>query len=662
MADRSLFDHYTAWMANDWVENSRKIIDSYYKGNDADRRYLWTLLAPRIAFGTAGLRSEMLPGFAHINHVTIRQTALGISSYLQQQQGDESRRHGVIVGRDHRAMLQSGSRFNSTQKAHPRSCLDNRFSSESFAKLTVAVLRSEGFEVKYLGECHTPLVSFAVSREQAAAGIMITASHNPRTYNGLKVYWRTGCQINSPYDEGVAEAIRQNLDPPSHACVRSLEEQQIEKDLRLADTLKRKYLDTLRERASLLRCKRLDKVLVTPLHGVGANIIGETLRFLTSSTCNHFVTWVDAQKLPDPAFPTVPYPNPEEHGALDLAIQQADLEDIPTILAVDPDADRFAAAQSTEEGWHQFTGNEMGILLAVHILEKRLDWHCLSRSHRAHVAMLTTTVSTLALQTIAGVEGFYCEETLTGFKYLAPRAQELEQQGYKVVFAFEEALGYMFSDVVYDKDGVAALLEFLCAKETWKHDQDLTPLQKLHTLYERYGFFADANTYLVSASAELTNTVFENIRESQRLQGAGNRRKPAVVDGRLCRSYRDLTLGIDTTEPDGRPTLPVDPNTHMISCEIDDGRFTVRASGTEPKVKLYVESRGASRHDAQQKANELQRAVIVRPSKSNLCTTYLKYTRFPRNALTATKLFTRVWFNEAIAPMIVKCDAQEIKE
>lgn len=138
----------------------------------------------------------------------------------------------------------------------------------------------------------------------------------------------------------------------------------------------------------------------------------------------------------------------------------------------------------------------------------------------------------------------------------------------------------------------------------------MTPMQKLDSIYRKYGYYADANTYVVSPSAATTNAAFTAIRKAQKELGAGTKEKPAVLAGKVCKSYRDLTTGVDTSTADMKPTLPVDSKTHMVSCEVDDARFTVRGSGTEPKVKLYVESRGTSMEDAQQKADALQRAII----------------------------------------------------
>lgn len=271
-----------------------------------------------------------------------------------------------------------------------------------------------------------------------------------------------------------------------------------------------------------------ERFVFTALHGVGTDPLMNALEIIFgSSDC---AVQVREQMSADPDFPTVQFPNPEEEGALDMAMRNAEESSCRTILAVDPDADRFATAERLPNGdWHRFTGNQVGILLAAFVLE-RLPLDSLEHSHRAKIAMLASTVSTGMVKAVAEREGFYYEETLTGFKWMSSRAQELEKQGYNVQFAFEEALGYMFPQVVYDKDGISTLAMFLTARSSWA-DDNLTPYQKLHKLYQKYGYFADANTYAVSPSPDITDKVFASVRNSQKALGAGTAEKPAVLTG-----------------------------------------------------------------------------------------------------------------------------------
>jgi phosphoglucomutase len=313
---------------------------------------------------------------------------------------------------------------------------------------------------------------------------------------------------------------------------------------------------------------------------------------------------VAEQAHPDPEFPTVSFPNPEEKGALRLSSREAADAGTDVIIANDPDADRFSAAERVGAGggdFQQFTGNQLGVLLASHVFETYTG-------DVKKLAMLSSTVSSRMLSRMASVEGFHFVETLTGFKWLGNVAQDLQREGWDAAFAFEEAIGYMFPSIVWDKDGIAAAAVFLTAWQRW-HAQGLTPRSKLQQLYERYGYFADANTYVISPSPDITNTVFTAIRQ---LHPSGSGR-PEKVGARKVLRWRDLTLGFDSAAapPEHRPTLPVDPGAQMITCELeDDVVFTVRGSGTEPKIKFYIEATAKSAEQAQARADGTLRDLL----------------------------------------------------
>jgi phosphoglucomutase len=292
----------------------------------------------------------------------------------------------------------------------------------------------------------------------------------------------------------------------------------------------------------------------------------------------------------------VKFPNPEEKGALDVAKWSADRHAIDLILATDPDADRLAVAERVDGKWYHYTGNQLGILLASHILDKYTK-------PREELAMLSSTVSSRMLAVMAEKEGFYHEETLTGFKWMGNVALYVDQQGYDCRFAFEEAIGYMIPGVVHDKDGVAAAATFLTAVVQWQQ-HGLTPWKKLQQLYSTYGYFEDANTYLISPSPAVTEQAFEYVRSL-------GSPYPTQLGKRKVYKWRDLTKGYDSSTEDNEPRLPVDPESQMITCEVDgDVRFTVRGSGTEPKIKFYIEARCETSESAKQRANELLKELL----------------------------------------------------
>lgn len=289
------------------------------------------------------------------------------------------------------------------------------------------------------------------------------------------------------------------------------------------------------------------------------------------------------QAEPDPEFPTVRFPNPEEKGALDLAIATANKHNLSLVLANDPDADRFAAAEKLPSGdWKVFTGNQLGVLFAAHTLDAyRLGAKSIDKTTK--LAMLASTVSTQMLQAMATVECFHYEETLTGFKWLGNQALILQERGYDALYAFEEAIGYMFTSVVHDKDGIAAASVFIAMAQKWAKE-GLTVHGKLEQLYKKYGYFESANSYFISPDPALTKKVFAGIRSL-------GKPHPTTVGSQNITWWRDLTEGLDSATADGKPVLPVDPSSQMITCKLEGGvRFTVRGSGTEPKIKSEINS------------------------------------------------------------------------
>ena len=316
----------------------------------------------------------------------------------------------------------------------------------------------------------------------------------------------------------------------------------------------------------------------TPMHGVGLVPMEAILKTLGS---HDRMVVVPNQAQPNGEFPTVEYPNPEETGALDLAKATADQHNVRLILANDPDADRFAVAEKLDHGsWHQYTGDQVGILLADYLVQRMKP--CKTDDEW----MLTTAVSSQMLSVHAEAHELAVEETLTGFKWLGNRALELKNKGKTVRFAYEEALGYMFPDVVYDKDGIAAAVVFLRACKTWPLR---SPWARLQELYRRYGYFETINTYWRSPNIATTSAVFDRVRS------IGDP-YPKLVGRRAVLRWRDLTTGYDSSTDDHIPDLPVSRSSQMITCWLEklDGidygiRFTVRASGTEPKIKIYLE-------------------------------------------------------------------------
>ncbi|KAI5952896.1 hypothetical protein KGF54_003763 [Candida jiufengensis] len=578
-------------LAQDWISidpnptTSKEIKDLL---DNEEYAKLSSKLYPRIAFGTAGLRSSMESGFAHMNDVTVLQASQGLVEFLKSKFDNPS----IVVGYDH------------------------RYHSQRYGELLASVALLKGFTVYYLGSVknlskesielsqskyendnnasrdyvHTPLVPFAIDTLKASGGVMITASHNPANDNGYKVYYNNGCQIIPPIDSDISDSIEHNLKPWNDQVwnitgnfTKGLEDGRLKV---VRDEIIEQYVSGVKEK--LLKHNELNfKFVYTPMHGVGLDTFAKCMKLFNKSD----YTVVPEQAHPDPAFPTVSFPNPEEKGALDLAIKLANEDKISLVIANDPDADRFSCAVVDKNGkYKQLTGNEIGFLFAMYIIENtpRLD---LSNTY-----LLNSTVSSQILKSMANKDGFHYLDTLTGFKWIGNKAIDLTNEGYKVPFAFEEAIGFMF-DLIHDKDGVSAAIVFLQLYQQWFSSGKVNVFDKLEEGYKKYGWFKDLNGYYRLNDLSLTNKIFKNIRESY-----SPKEYPIAIGDFKVITWRDLTVGYDSTTSNTKPILPIDPHNQMITAILEpieksnkdkdlSVRFTCRGSGTEPKIKIYVEGK-----------------------------------------------------------------------
>ncbi|KAK0155964.1 Phosphoglucomutase-2 [Merluccius polli] len=519
----------------------------------------------RMVFGTAGLRAAMGPGVSCMNDLTIIQTTQGFCRYLEQCFADLKER-GVVIGFDARAHPASGG------------------SSKHFASLAAAAFTSQGVPVHLFSDITpTPFVPFAVSHLGLCAGVMVTASHNPKEDNGYKVYWDNGAQIVSPHDKGIAQAIEENLEPWPQAW----DAEEAAKSSLLQDPyqdIHTQYFMAIQQHChhrDINKCSEV-KFVHTSVHGVGHTFVQAA--FKAFDLRPPFA--VEEQKDPDPEFPTVKYPNPEEgEGVLTLSFALADREGANVVLANDPDADRLAIAEKQKSGqWRVFTGNELGALLGWWMFrcwkEQNPDPAAVKSLH-----MLASTVSSKILRAIALKEGFHFEETLTGFKWMGNRARDLLNEGKSVLFAFEEAIGYMCSPCVLDKDGVSAaaiageMTSYLATK-------DISLSQKLTSIYEEYGYHITKNSYYICHDQDVIRSLF------QRLRNYGDQKDtyPTKCGDFSVTSVRDLTTGYDSNQPDKKAVLPTSSSSQMITFSFSNGGVaTMRTSGTEPKIKYYTE-------------------------------------------------------------------------
>ncbi|XP_004564343.1 phosphopentomutase [Maylandia zebra] len=561
--DAQLDQSIRQWLQYDKNPKTKSMVQDMVK--EGNMEALKKCFSSRMEFGTAGLRAAMGPGISCMNDLTIIQTTQGFCCYLEQSIGNLKER-GVVIGYDARAHPPSGG------------------SSKRFASLAAAVFISRGVPVHLFSDITpTPFVPFTVSHLGLCAGIMVTASHNPKQDNGYKVYWENGAQIVTPHDKGISKAIVENLEP----WPESWNTEEALKSTLLKDPyqdINTEYFKAIQKHCHHREINKKSEVKIvhTSVHGVGHTFVQSAFKAFDLRPPYA----VEEQKDPDPEFPTVKYPNPEEgEGVLTLSFALAEKEGASVVLANDPDADRLAIAEKQESGrWRVFSGNELGALLGWWLFRCWREQNSDAAAVK-NLYMLSSTVSSKILRAIALKEGFHFEETLTGFKWMGNRARDLLDQDKTVLFAFEEAIGYMCSPSVLDKDGVSAaaiageMISFLATKK-------ISLSQQLTTIYEEYGYHISKNSYFICHDQEVIRSLFERLRN----YGGTKDSYPTECGRFAIDAVRDLTTGYDSNQPDKKAVLPTSSSSQMITFTFSNGGVaTMRTSGTEPKIKYYTE-------------------------------------------------------------------------
>ena len=477
-----------------------------------------------LVFGTAGMRGVRGAGPMRMNRVMVRVVATAIAQeLLSDNERDEPPL--VVVG------------------------YDARHKSQIFAQDTVRVLAAHGVSsLIFPRPAPTPVLAYTSLSKKAKAGIMVTASHNPAEDSAYKVYWEDGAQIVSPIDLKIAQRI-DFKNPPSEEALADYEDVNILKD---DNGSIQKYVDFASSSVSP-ESKREIKQIYTPLHGVGKEVFVDV--FQKAGFEN--LTVVKSQAEPDPDFPTVSFPNPEEEGALDLAIELAVEKNADLVLANDPDADRLAVVVNHKDNWCRLNGNEIGVLLAEHIL---------SKGQGEDRLVVTTVVSSRLLSKIADFHKVKYAETLTGFKWIVRPG--LEDKNSRFVFGYEEALGFALGDSVRDKDGITSALAFAELAAELKAE-DKTVMDLLDELWNRHGVHKTALfTKRLDAETDISADFMSPWRTS-----------PPERIGEFV-----VIESIDLLTPESGL-----PATDALVFNILNGRIVIRPSGTEPMVKAYVE-------------------------------------------------------------------------
>ena len=543
-----------SWLAGDFDEETKsKILEL----KNSDPAGLEDAFYKNLEFGTGGLRGVMGVGTNRMNRYTVGMATQGLANYILKHA--EGKDVSVCVS------------------------YDSRNNSELFARITADVLSANGLHVYIFdGIRPTPELSYAIRKTGSIAGVMVTASHNPKEYNGYKAYWNDGAQITSPVDAEIIAEVAKVSDP---SLVRFTKGEGSGKIELMGSEMDENYmsdiLSLMLSPESRARHKDL-KIVYTPLHGCGVRLVPECLRRLGFENVYH----VAAQDVSDGNFPTVASPNPEEPAAMKMALEEADRQGADLVMATDPDADRMGIAVRDNDGrLVQLNGNQTASIMTYYILTR---WKELGKLDSTKYICKTVVTSQL-LADIAASFGVKCYNVLTGFKYIGEVVRRNEGKG-EFICGGEESYGFNVGEFVRDKDApVACSVVAECA--AWAADQGLTLYQLLQKIYSEYGYRKESLVSLVrkgKSGAEEIQKIMADMRQNPPKEICGSK----------------VVKVIDYLEPE--KTGLVKSNVLQFFSEAGDV-VSVRPSGTEPKIKFYF---GAKGDDADEKLKALRAQFV----------------------------------------------------
>ena len=529
--DQETKDHILELMEN----NQDELLDSFYRD---------------LEFGTGGLRGIMGVGTNRMNKYTIGMATQGLANYLKKSFPGEELKAAVAY--------------------------DSRNNSAYFARITTEVLSANGVKVYFFDSLRpTPELSFAIRHLKCHTGIVITASHNPKEYNGYKAYWQDGAQMIAPHDKNVIREVQAITDPgkvkfaPDNALIESIGTDVDEAYLSMITSLSVSP-------ESIKRQENL-KIVFSPIHGTGITLVPAILKKFGFKN----VHIVEEQATPDGNFPTVVYPNPEEADALSLALKKAKDIDADILLGTDPDSDRVGIAVKNNFGeWQLLNGNQTGSLLINYMINA---WKEKSKLTGKEFVVKTIVTSDI-IEKIAAANNVKFYNTLTGFKYIAAKIQELEGKE-QFIAGGEESYGYLIGDSVRDKDAIASCA-FICEMAAYAKDQGVTLFDMMTDMYIKYGFYKEqliSITKKGKSGAEEIQAMMKDLRENP----------PKSLAGSNVIRLKDYDAGIEKDLTSGKEEKISLPRENVLQFLTEDGSLiSARPSGTEPKIKFYFSVNG----------------------------------------------------------------------
>lgn len=571
-------ENYKQWCTDPYFDADTKAELEAIKNNTdeiEDRFYR------QLEFGTGGLRGVIGAGTNRMNIYTVRQATQGLANYILSQNGQEK---GVAIAYDSRRM------------------------SPEFAEEAALCLNANGIKAYVFESLRpTPELSFAVRELDCISGIVLTASHNPREYNGYKVYWEDGAQITPPHDKNILAEVSWVISSgaaPGEQVKTMGKEEAVKAGLyrTIGTAIDDRYMEELKKQSihpEIIKEMAKDiRIVYTPLHGTGNIPVRRVLKELGFE----HVYVVKEQELPDGSFPTVAYPNPESPKAFELALKLAKEVDADIVLATDPDADRLGVyCKDTKSGEYvTFTGNMSGMLIAEYILRERTAIGTMPEKP----ALVETIVTTDMAKAIAEAYGVKLIEVLTGFKYIGEQIKLFEETGSNhYVFGLEESYGCLAGTYARDKDACVAVM-MLCEVASWCKKQGKTLWDEMLAMYEKYGYYREGLE---------TKTLkgIDGAAQIAQLMSDSRSNPPKTLGGFEVLAVRDYKEDTRRDMRTGEVTATGLPSSNVLYYELSQNAWCcVRPSGTEPKIKYYFGVKGASLEDAEKKLAALKEDLL----------------------------------------------------
>ncbi len=564
-------NEYQKWCTDPYFDEETK---AELKGIADDKAEIEDRFYRTLEFGTAGLRGVIGAGTNRMNIYTVRQATQGLANYIISQNGQD---RGVAIAHDSRLM------------------------HDEFTDAAALCLAANGIKAFVFPELRpVPELSYAVRQLNCIAGIVITASHNPREYNGYKVYWEDGAQITPPHDGNIMAEVAKVT---SFDMVKTMDKEAAKAAglyNMIGDEIDEGYFAELRALSihpEIIKQMAKDiKIVYSPLHGTGLGPVKRVLQDLGFEN-----VYIEPQQaIPDGHFPTVPYPNPENPDAWELALKLAKEKDADLVLATDPDADRLGVYCKHNGEYVTFTGNMSGMLIAEYIISEKYKNGTLPENP----ALIETIVTTDMAKAIAANYGVKLIEVLTGFKYIGEQILLFEKTGSNnYVFGLEESYGCLPGTYARDKDAPAAVT-MLCEVAAYYKAQGKTLWDAMVELYEKYGYYKEG-------LSTLTLKGIDGAAQIEKIMSGARTNLPKEIGEYKVIAVRDYKADTRTDMESGKVEPTGLPSSNVLYYELSDNAWCcVRPSGTEPKIKFYFGVKGNSLKDSEEKLESLKANVM----------------------------------------------------